>query len=455
MAGLCLDDEQILALETVLAEDESGRWAALEAAIIEARQNGKTVDLQAIVLYLLFVVEVRLAIWTAHLFPTAQEAFRDLDNIIAGTPEFSRRVKRISRANGEEGFEFHGDRRLNFRARSKTGGRGLTGDVVILDEAFALGAAEMGSLLPTLSARPNPLVIYASSAGLVTSGLLRAIRDRGRAGGDPSLAYIEWCAEEGDCEDEDCSHRPGTEGCLLDDEDRWRQANHTLGRRIPIDNIRAERRALPPEEFARERLGWWDEPALGESGIPNEVWAGCADREATIAEPSALAFDVAPGHLSASIVTCGGPLHVTAHEYGTGWVIGRLLALAEAHDLVGIGFDPASPAGALIPDLEKAGFVIRSKQNPKGLLVPIEGREAAQACESFLAGAVGRQLVHRDELALNLAVHGAVRRQSGDSWRWSRRDSSVDISPLVAATDAKWLYDQHRGSPREFFGAWA
>jgi hypothetical protein len=444
MAGLQLDAEQVLALETVLAEREGGRWAALEAAIIEARQNGKTVDLQAIVLYLLFVIDVRLAIWTAHLFPTAQEAFRDLDGIIAGTPEFSRRVKRVSRANGEEGFEFHGDRRLNFRARSKTGGRGLTGDVVILDEAFALTPSEMGSLLPTLSARPNPLVVYASSAGLVSSDLLRTIRDRGRRGDDPSLAYIEWCAKEGDCADDQCTHRPGTDGCILDDEDRWAEANHTLGRRISIDNIRAERRALPPEEFARERLGWWDEPALGGGGIPPEVWAACANRDATIAEPCALAFDVAPGHLSASVVTCGGALHVTEHRYGTAWIPDRLAELAEAHQLVGIGFDPASPAGALIPDLEKAGFVIRSPKTPKGQLVPVEGREAVQACESFLAATIGRQLVHRDETALNLAVAGAVRRQSGDSWKWSRRDSSVDISPLVAATQAKWLDDQNR-----------
>lgn len=443
-AGLELDPEQRLALDTLLAEDEHGNWAALENAIVEPRQNGKTVDLQVITLHDLFIVESRLVIWSAHLFPTAQEAFRDLDNIIAGTPQFSRRVKRVSRANGEEGFEFFGDRRLHFRARSKTGGRGLSGDTVILDEAFALGAAEMGSLLPTLSARPNPHVYYASSAGLVSSGLLRNIRDRGRKDTpDPSLAYIEWCADDGECARADCDHRPGIEGCLLDDQDRWLQANPAVERgRITLVYLNAERRALPPEEFARERLGWWDEPVEGAGGIPEDAWVDCGDRTAELGEPVALGVDVSPGHLSGAIVACGGPVHVVDHRAGTSWIVPRLTELLDQHDVTAIVLDPASPAAALIPDLEAAGFVIRTSKTPDGMIVLLEGREQTSACEGMLRAVVDRTFIHRDELALNTAVAGASRRQVGDSWKWSRRDSS-DISPLVAATNARYQWTQY------------
>ena len=191
----------------------------------------------------------------------------------------------------------------------------------------------------------------------------------------------------------------------------------------------------------RERLGWWDEPAIGGGGIPADRWEVCIDRDAAITDPCALAFDVTPGHLLASIVTCGGALHVTEHRYGTGWLIGRLLELCKAHKVGGIGFDPTGPAGALIPDLEDAGFVIRSPKTPKGKLVPIAGREATQACEAFLSAVIGGTLIHRDELALNTAVAGAGRRQVGDSWKWSRRDSTVDITPLFAATNARWVFD--------------
>ena len=449
-AGLDVDPEQRLALDTLLAEDEHGNWAALENAIVEPRQNGKTVDLQIITLHELFIVESRLVIWSAHLFPTAQEAFRDLDNIIGGTPEFSRRVKRVSRANGEEGFEFFGDRRLQFRARSKTGGRGLSGDAVILDEAFALGAAEMGSLLPTLSARPNPHVFYASSAGLVSSGLLRNIRDRGRKPiPDESLAYIEFCADDGDCARADCDHRPGTKGCLLDDEARWKQANPAIERgRISLVYIRAERRALPPEEFARERLGWWDEPAEGASGIAEEDWKACANRDPKLrlAEPCTLALDTSPGQLSGAIVACGGPVHVVHAAAGTSWMIPKVVELLGDHQVAAVGIDPAGPAKGLIPDLERtvadggAGLSIRSTSNPDGKLVLLDGRQAGQACEGILTSIVEHTFVHRDEVALNAAVAGAARRLSGDSWRWSRADSSADITPIVAATIARHLY---------------
>lgn len=444
VAGIRLDGEQREMLDAILAVDEHSRWAAIDSAIICPRQNGKTVVLQVVALADLFLFDARLVTWTAHLFPTAQEAFRDLEAIISGSPQLSRRVKSVSRANGEEGFELEGDRRLQFAARSKTRGRGLTGDRVILDEAFAIGAAELGSLYPTLSARPNPSVVYASSAGMVGSHVLRGLRDRGRAGGDDSLVWVEWCAEKRECATPYCVHRPDAEGCVLDDQELWQQANFAMGRRITARYLEAERKTLPAEELFRERFGWWDEPASGVSGITVEQWSACADRDATITEPCVLAIDVTPSHTAASIVTCGGALHVVAHASGTGWVVDRLARLCDDHDVSAVGVDPTGPAAALLPDLEKAGFTVRNQHNPSGRLVLLDGRESVQACEEFLAAVLGGTLVHRDEHVLNAAVQGAGRRQVGDSWKWSRRDSTVDISPLVAATVARHLWEAPR-----------
>ena len=100
------------------------------------------------------------------------------------------------------------------------------------------------------------------SAGLAQSEVWRGIRDRGRAGGSPSLAYLEFCSlpQENACEDEACTHALSVPGCALDDIEYLRQANPALDRRITADYIRAERQALSPEEFGRERAGWWDKP---------------------------------------------------------------------------------------------------------------------------------------------------------------------------------------------------
>ena len=42
IAGRPLDEEQKLAVDAILSYKPGGKWAALESAIIEARQNGKT-----------------------------------------------------------------------------------------------------------------------------------------------------------------------------------------------------------------------------------------------------------------------------------------------------------------------------------------------------------------------------------------------------------------------------
>ncbi len=444
---MILDGEQRLALDAILAEKADGSWAGFEAAVIAARQNLKTYLLEVVVLADLFLFGSQLVIWTAHLFPTTMEAFRDLKRIIDSNDHLRRRVKRISEANGEESIELVSGQRLLFRARSKGGGRGLTGDRVILDEAFALGASEMGSLLPTLSARPNPQVIYASSAGKTDSHVLRGVRDRGRAGGDPSLVYIEWCAPVAACVDDRCDHRPGTPGCALDDIDAWRQANPALGRRITVEHIEAERRALPAEEFARERLGWWEEPPGQVAGLPLNLW------EASVMSGKAggllaLSVDVTPDLAFASIgrataVPAGVRLDVADHRRGTSWVADEVARLRG--DLtIPVALDLGGPAAALNSEL--AGM-----DNPIITVNPATS-DVAQACSAFLDGLIRRRVWHAPDPLLDAAVRGASRRPLGDgAWAWSRKNSLVDISPLVAVTLALWGIGQAEPPPAEPF----
>lgn len=443
------DAEQRLAADAMFAEQANGKWAAFEAAVVAARQNLKTHLFKSAALTAITVWELPLVVWTAHEFPTTQEAFRDIKAVVDNFDFMRRRVKRITSGNGDEGVEFLSGQRIRFRARTKTGGRGLTGDMVILDEAFALQPSHMGSLMPTMSAKSvtgNPILLYGSSAGMVSSDVLRTIRDRGRRGGDPGLAYVEWCAPELPCADSECDHTYGREGCQLDDHENWRKANPAMGRRISEEFIANERRAMPAREFARERLGWFEDPEPV-TGFDLEQWQACADREADLDSPAVLAVDVSPNSASASVVACGGPVHVVDHRPGTGWVVERLAELFAEKAPSVLVLDPTGPAAALIDDLLGSGFVVRDKETPDGNLVLLTGQQSQQACAYLVDRIVQGTFVHRDEQALNLAAVGARRRQSGDAWRWSRRDSGVDISPLVAATGAHfvWVTDHPDG----------
>lgn len=78
-----------------------------------------------------------------------------MTELIEGTPVLAREIKAIHRGNGDEAIELTDNRRLLFKARTDKSGRGLTGDRTVLDEAFALKPTHMGSLLPTMAARPT------------------------------------------------------------------------------------------------------------------------------------------------------------------------------------------------------------------------------------------------------------------------------------------------------------
>ena len=87
--------------------------------------------------------------------------------------------------------------------------------------------------------------------------VLRGIRDQGRSGKDPRLAYVEYGTPVRPCEDEKCLHDIGTEGCALDDRSLWWHANCALWcGRIGEEALADQRRATAktPEEFMREFL---------------------------------------------------------------------------------------------------------------------------------------------------------------------------------------------------------
>lgn len=446
LAGFAPDPEQEIALDALFAFDRNGSSVAFETAVICCRQNMKTGLFKQAALGWLFLTEQRLVVWSAHEFRTAQEAFRDMDELVSGCDLLRKRVKNVYRGNGDESIELLSGARLIFKTRTKGGGRGLSGDKVVLDEAFALQPMHMGALLPTLSARPDPQVVYGSSAGLATSETLRGVRDRGRAQKDPRLAYFEWCAPES-CVLTPCDHALDTPGCALDDEANWRQANPAMGRRISVDYIAAERRALPPAEFARERLGWWDKPGSESPAISPALWASLEDVAAEAVSVSAFAVATDPDRTWSAIgiagpfCDCVVPLercsgdrvHVesVAHDRGTGWVVARCVALNASHGPAKFVVDggAGNPAATLIPEMEAAGLDV----------VVANARDVARSYGLFMDGLAERTVIHGPQPELAEAVKAARTRPCGDGGSaFGRKASGSDITPLEVVSLAHW-----------------
>jgi hypothetical protein len=449
LVGFGPDPEQRLGLDLIFALDGAGKSAAFEFCVVCSRQNMKTGLFKQAALGWLFITDQRLIVWSAHEFRTAQEAFRDMDEMCAAHPSIARLVKQVYTGTGNESIELKSGARLIFKARTRSGGRGLTGDKIVLDEAFALRADHMGALLPTLSVRPDPQVVYGSSAGLSDSDVLRAVRDRGRPGRSPRLAYLEWSSPKGGCELADrCTHVVGVGGCALDDVDRWFASNPLLGRTradgtgLTLEYVRDEREALPPAEFARERLGWWDEPDSTAAAFGAGRWEACAgagrpDGLALGALSVAVSFDLTHAAVGSAArdggVTFVKPLQ---HGPGTSWVVERVKALQAAHG-VDVVVDEKGPAAVLIPALEKAA--VRLKLAATG--------DVLDACAGLFDAVQDRAVRHESFPELDAAVAGAVKRSVGDRWAWGRKVSTADISTLEAVTLAAWWAGQSRGDP--------
>jgi hypothetical protein len=280
---------------------------------------------------------------------------------------------------------------------------------------------------------PNRQRWYAGSAvdqQIHADGVVFArVRERALAGGDPRLVWAEWSLDVG---------RP----TLLDDDevtdvDAWARSNPGFRIRLSEEAIEDELRSLDPRTFAVERLGVGDWPDISPGAnhvIDLERWAALVDERSSLVDPVCFAYDVAPDRSSAAIAAAGrradGLFHgeVIAHRRGTGWVVPTLAALRDRWDPVAVMGDGAGPAGALMHRFEDVGFSVE----------PVTATDYARACGMLLDTIDDERLRHLGSGELVAAIKGATTRTLGDAWAWSRKNSSIDISPLVAFTLALW-----------------
>jgi hypothetical protein len=242
--------------------------------------------------------------------------------------------------------------------------------------------------------------------------------------GEPGLAYFEWAAHVDDLSEL-------TEELLMDRR-LWAQANPALGTRISEEHMARELASMPIRTAAVELLGIGDWPrtdGVDETVISIQAWNELEDQGSVLEGPICIAFDVSPERRT-SIAAAGrngeGKWHVEVHECrpGTRWVADRLAQMVERGDPEVVVCDVTGPAASLLVELDEAGVKV----------VTVNGPEHAQACGRLVDMVNDKTLAHLGSAELRDAIKGAKARPLSDSWAWSRKNSSVDISPLVAAT---------------------
>lgn len=476
-AGYAPDPEQQLILDDVFAYGSDGTPASFEYGIVGPRQQLKTGSLIQCAIGWLFVLppgKVQNINWTAHLRDTALKSFGELAKAIRDTPRLSAlladdRVGGIHTGKDVEKIITADGRLLEVSARTDRGGRGLTGDRVVLDEALYLTPAMMGAIMPTLTARNDAQAVYASTPGLASSETLRLKRDMGRAGLNPRMGWVEWGTERVPCKSTKCDHFPPghpahVAGCAMDDEALWWAASPLLGRRrangtgLTVERMRDLRGSMPPAEWGREFLGWWDEPSQSTvfgDGRWDEAMARHEDETgATVLgypdpvdyRPQSLGVAVAADLSRATLVAAGVrgdavAVRVVASGEGFTWVPDYVGQFRERHDGVRVVLDAGGPTGVLAPDLAE---VVK----PSRRLTQVSFQQWKVACPAFWDGIRERRIVHGGQAELDEAARQAQQRKILDRWVWERY--GYDASPLEAATLAAWaVTDKQRESAYE------
>lgn len=245
---------------------DEGQWSAPTCGLSVPRQNGKTLDTcgriaAGMIMYGEWVV------YTAHLQKTATETFLELKGLFE-SPKLKSKVADIKNALGREQIFLTNGGRVSFVARTRNGGRGLHGDCLVFDEAQELTTQQQASFLPALSASANPQTIYLGTPPdeNCVGDVFEGIRDKALSGKSKGTAWTEFSVKEiGD----------------VTDRKRWAATNPALGRRILESTVASECEQMPPDTFARERLGWWAERVreVEDYAIDKDAWAACMSEE--------------------------------------------------------------------------------------------------------------------------------------------------------------------------------
>lgn len=462
---VCLDDWQKLLLRMMLARRPDGRWACPEFVLIISRQNGKSLVLLIRCLFGVVVLGERKVVFSAHLGDTIAEMFRSAKDMLrdSGLPEGAGRFWQAFGSAGREEIQFHTLRgSMRFKTRTKSGGRGLTGDVVALDEAQELRDEQMDaitSILGSKSMTGNPQLLFAGSAGNFESSVFARARRRGIAGGEARLGFAEWSVDDEAYWAADTFARER----MVESVQGFAQANPTFGvvrddgsGGISEDYLRDEIGRLSPAGFAREHLGvgTWPRDESRDWVIPRLSWAERSAPDGDLPTEGGLVFALSAswGERSFSIAAAGGVENschgwLERQDSGSAWVVPEVVRLVTGNRTAAVVLDAGGPASSKADELERALTSTGVK------LHRLSGRESAQACGALSDAVVAGSFTHRGQVEVNAALAGAKRKDIGDGlWVFDRARSETDIAPLEAVALARQGWVVHGGT--QTFNVW-
>ena len=457
VAGWTLMPWQRWLFARILEKQADGTGFRFQTAVIlVSRQTGKTQFLKGLGLWRLYLSEsgsssptcpgAKMAIWAAQALSYSENSLREVADDIKDSRLLGRELVHHRVVNGGHKIILTNGRTFRAVVATRKGGRGLSVDLAIIDELREFTNFEgWDAITPTTIARPYSQIVCATNAGDARSEVLISLRDgclRRITTGETEesrVGLFEWSISPDD---------------VPRDQKVWHKANPSLGllNQFSIDTLQGRLEAMERNNMA----GFLTEylckavEALEAGIIPIEHWDATVDPDSQRADDSDVyaAVDVnyerSRSYIAIAARREDGNLHteVVAAAAGTDWIIPWLQERKDR--FVGIAVqETGAPASMLIDEMREA----RLHVTPWG-----PSREVQAGCSLFYDGIVEHTIFHRPAPLLDNAATSGAARHSGDSWIFDRRNSPVDVSPIVACAAAVWLEAERgkKGSPQIF-----
>ncbi|MFJ4168376.1 hypothetical protein ACIPY3_02585 [Paenarthrobacter sp. NPDC089714] len=456
-----------------LLTDGSFRFRTV--VLLVARQNGKSTLAQVLALFFMYIRAARLVIGTAQNLDIAEEVWAGAVEIAEECEELASEIKKVNQTNGKKSLDLVTGERYKVQTASRRGGRGLSGDLILLDELREHQSWDAwGAITKTTMARALALILALSNAGDASSIVLRYLRKMAHASlGDPDGINSDGLAPEllmattpeeqeeleesvGDLEDDalgifEWSAPPG---CARDDRDGWAAANPSLGYSITERAIASACKTDPEWVFRTEVLCQWND-GVTEGPFPSGSWEAGQDVRSEIPAENPVTYCVDTEHdrtrsfVAAAGRRADGELHVelVASKYGLGWLVDWFKSRAsEQRPMRVVVQARGAPVTGVLEDLKEIPFLE---------VIEWGGTDLGVGCGKFYDAVRAHvwtpdlelgeteadrpvRVYHLPQPFLNIAAGTAVTKPLGDSWAWNRQASPFGAAPLMAVSGAVW-----------------
>ncbi|SMQ73492.1 hypothetical protein [Agreia sp. VKM Ac-1783] len=317
--------------------------------------------------------------------------------------------------------------------------RGKAADISWLDEAQEIdpedGAALLAGIMPLQDTRPGSQIVISGTAGEAPVGPFWKFLSMLR-GGNPTMGGIDFAAD------------PDTDWQLLEDEtyalDLLETVHPGVGTLTNRESMAENYQTIPLPQWVREYLSIWPE-SFGVKAIDPGLWdsRGLA-RKKPIPARVAFAMAIKPRGGVAAICAAWrdskgiGYVELVAYQGGTGWMPERGQTLTTTYRGSTIAYDTiSSEALATVTEMNR----LRPKPRVRKQTWP----ELAAGCVQFMRDLENDKLRHFRQKDLTAATDKATRREvrgENGQWLWGA-DSTDDITPLIAATNALANWDKY------------